>query len=182
MNRKLWLEKIIKDNDYKIGAELGVLRGPTFKHLIENCPNLTLYGVDVFFNDRIWKAEGITTTEKLLEKEPAPWYKDLLEFADNYKPRAKIVRNFTALAANDIEDNSLDFVFIDADHSYAGVKKDIHAWYPKVKKGGLVSGHDIDMPEVKKAIDEEFGSTHLSGISILGYNIGPDNIWYTRKE
>jgi hypothetical protein len=34
VNRKLWLEKIIKDNDYKIGAELGVLRGPTFKHRI----------------------------------------------------------------------------------------------------------------------------------------------------
>jgi hypothetical protein len=40
------------------------------------------------------------------------------------------------------EDNSLDFVYIDANHTYEGVKEDIKYWYPKVKPGGLLLGHD----------------------------------------
>ena len=53
-------------------------------------------------------------------------------------------------------DNSLDFVFIDANHSYEFVKDDINAWYPKVKKGGILAGHDYDRswPGVIQAVDE----------------------------
>lgn len=45
-------------------------------------------------------------------------------------------------AARRYEDESLDFVFIDTDHSYAGVRRCIDAWLPKVKHGGIVAGHD----------------------------------------
>jgi predicted O-methyltransferase YrrM len=56
-------------------------------------------------------------------------------------------------------DASLDFVFIDADHSYHGCSIDIEAWRHKVKPGGILSGHDYDDPEnpqfgVKRAVDE----------------------------
>jgi len=55
-------------------------------------------------------------------------------------------------------DNTLDFVFIDAAHDYQSVKEDIGAWYPKVKEGGVISGHDYPEWEgVKKAVDERFG-------------------------
>lgn len=182
MNRKEWLEQTIKENAYTVGAELGVLRGPTFKHLIKKCPELTLYGVDVFYHDKDWKSKNITTTEALLAEEPVEWYHDLVEFSRQHSPRAHIVRNFTASAAKHIDDEFLDFVFIDAGHSYKAVKEDILAWYPKVKKGGMISGHDIDLPDVRKAVDEEFGSNVLSGISIAGYKTGPDNIWYLRKD
>jgi cephalosporin hydroxylase len=44
------------------------------------------------------------------------------------------------------ENNSLDFVYIDANHAYNYVVQDIELWYPKVKKGGYLCGHDyIDM-------------------------------------
>jgi hypothetical protein len=39
---------------------------------------------------------------------------------------------------------SLDFVFIDADHGYEGCLRDLRAWYPKVKPGGIFSGHDYE--------------------------------------
>ena len=45
-------------------------------------------------------------------------------------------------ASNTYADNSLDFVFIDANHTYESVKEDIVAWWPKVKLGGIISGHD----------------------------------------
>jgi predicted O-methyltransferase YrrM len=40
------------------------------------------------------------------------------------------------------EDESIDFLFIDADHSFEAVKKDLKLWYPKVKTGGIIAGHD----------------------------------------
>ena len=52
-----------------------------------------------------------------------------------------------------------DLIFIDADHSYEWVKRDINALYPKVRSGGILSGHDYGNENigVKKAVDEVFG-------------------------
>ena len=56
------------------------------------------------------------------------------------------------------EDDSLDFVFIDGDHRYEFVKADIEAWVPKVKIGGIVSGHDYGWcTDIRKAVHEFFG-------------------------
>jgi len=57
-------------------------------------------------------------------------------------------------------DNSLDFVFIDANHAYAEVRADIAAWYPKIKETGIIAGHDIPYPDVKRAVEESFGSNY----------------------
>lgn len=51
-------------------------------------------------------------------------------------------RMTTDEAVSLFEDASLDGVFIDADHSYEAVKKDIANWMPKVRKGGILAGHD----------------------------------------
>ena len=167
MNRALWLQQQILSNNYTSGAELGVLRGPTFKFLIENCPNLNLIGVDVFIPDRYWKHNNLD----LNSIKPLYWYDDLVKFADKYKPRAKIIRGFTNKVHQEIENNSLDFIFIDASHDKQSVIEDIENWEPKVKKGGLVSGHDINILDVKLAVNE----------MNMNYQEGPDNIWWWNK-
>jgi predicted O-methyltransferase YrrM len=75
--------------------------------------------------------------------------------------RATIIARPSLKAASLINDRSMDFVFIDADHSYAGVKADLAAWVPKVRPGGWICGHDYGnaMPEydfsgVDRAVDE----------------------------
>lgn len=77
--------------------------------------------------------------------------------------RAVVLKLPSVEAAAQINDGSMDFVFLDADHSYEGVRDDIAAWLPKVRKGGWIGGHDIDNPEppfdftgVRKAVDEAF--------------------------
>ena len=80
-------------------------------------------------------------------------------------------------AAEYVDDGTLDFVFIDADHSYEHCIEDIRDWEPKVKPGGLVCGHDIghpDFPGVEKAVREHFGDD----FSVLDH----DWIWYTWKK
>jgi len=56
------------------------------------------------------------------------------------------------------EDGSLDFVFIDAEHKYEFVIQDIKSWLPKVKKGGIIAGHDCGWSGVLRALTETFGS------------------------
>jgi len=66
-------------------------------------------------------------------------------FLENIKPISEYIipmRLRSDQAASHFKDESLDFVFIDANHEYEEVKKDIELWYPKVKKGGIFAGHD----------------------------------------
>lgn len=73
----------------------------------------------------------------------------------------KIVKKDSVEASALFEDNFFDFVFIDAAHDYVNVKNDINAWYPKVKKNGIIGGDDYSLecwPEVVKAADEILGN------------------------
>lgn len=81
------------------------------------------------------------------------------KFLDNVEPVKNVINPIRMHSLNAVdlyEDNSLDFVFIDAAHDYENVKKDIIAWYPKVKSNGLFAGHDYDpsWDGVMKAVDE----------------------------
>lgn len=82
-------------------------------------------------------------------------------FLSNIKPIEHLVtpiRKPSIEAAQDFENDSIEIVFIDAAHEYEPVKEDINAWLPKVRKGGIIAGHDYLLPSVKKAVDEIFGN------------------------
>lgn len=82
-------------------------------------------------------------------------------FLNNIKPiesHITAIRKPSVEAAEDFNDDSIEIVFIDAAHEYEPVKEDINTWLPKVRKGGLIAGHDYLLPSVKKAVDETFGS------------------------
>lgn len=63
-----------------------------------------------------------------------------------------------------VPDQSLDFIYIDGDHSYEAVKKDIVAWIPKVKIGGVISGHDFSWRTVQRALWEVFRGNQPNGV------------------
>jgi predicted O-methyltransferase YrrM len=78
-----------------------------------------------------------------------------------------------------IADGSLDFVFIDADHHYPHVIEDIRDWFPKIRSGGLISGHDFAHPDypdwgVEKAVREYFGDNFEA--------TGHDFVWFSWKS
>lgn len=70
--------------------------------------------------------------------------------------RVDILRMDTVAASEKVADGSLDFVFIDADHTYEGCLRDIEAWTPKVRAGGAICGHDFNdrWPGVQRAVRE----------------------------
>ena len=170
-HRAAWLSAQIGENHYT-GVELGVLKGPTFKAIVTQCSNVNWYGVDVFTPDKYWLANKITETKDLLKFKPVKWYPELLEFCKQYPDRAHIIRDFTNRAYSNFKDKSLDIIFIDASHDMDSVNEDIKLWAPKVKPGGIISGHDINMLGVRMAV-----SMHSSE-----YEEGPDNIWFYKNN
>lgn len=94
--------------------------------------------------------------------EPARWD----EFMANIKPAREgirwIIGEDSASSAAFVAESSVDFVFIDADHRYEGVLRDIKAWWPTIKPGGVLAGHDhtVEFPGVEKAVREVFGDRY----------------------
>lgn len=94
-----------------------------------------------------------------------------LTFLKNTEPVRNYItayRTFSTKAAVLYKDESLDFVFIDAAHDYENVLADIKAWYPKVKRGGIIAGHDYNPDSdtegwvgVKKAVHEFFKTNEI---------------------
>lgn len=66
------------------------------------------------------------------------------------------IKGNAKLLVHEYEDNSLDCVYIDANHNYADVRDDIEKWYPKIKNGGWLCGHDITLKGVTQAVTEKF--------------------------
>ena len=90
------------------------------------------------------------------------------------------IKSISWEAASKFDNESVDFVFIDAGHDYESVTKDISCWFPKIKKGGIISGHDyfnsIEFGGnfgVKKAVDEFFGEKNLQFFEYC---------WYIKKN
>jgi hypothetical protein len=66
----------------------------------------------------------------------------------------KVTVGDSAESASQFKDGSMDFIFIDAAHDYDSVVKDLAAWWPKLKEGGIFAGHDYPWHEVEKAVNE----------------------------
>lgn len=98
-------------------------------------------------------------------------------------PRVIIIRKFSTEAASQFADESIDWIYIDANHSYPTAKEDLDLWWPKVKKGGILSGHDyIVRPSfgVVQALNEFLIKNKLS-LSYLTVEEGQHDSWAIKK-
>ena len=111
-------------------------------------------------------------------------YQRILRQSQKYGGRCKLLRMTSEQAASKFEDGSLDFCYVDADHTVEAARNDLSLWLPKVKRGGLVSGHDYlqgnfngQVYGVKTAVDEL--AKHL-GVTV---NVTPETwpTWYFLK-
>lgn len=158
------------------GVEIGVLRGEYSKIILERWHRGELYLVDTWRHlDEYIDMNG---------RDDQYHYDCLIQTCKNIKPwekRAHIVRMDSVKSADMFPDEYFDFIYIDADHSYEGVVRDIKAWWPKIKKGGLFCGDDyipddgdiwltVDQKEpvyagkfgVRKAVNEFISENNLS--------------------
>jgi hypothetical protein len=89
--------------------------------------------------------------------------KNLEPVKDYIKPIQKTSKE----ACEEFPDDFFDFVFIDASHEYEDIKIDIDLWFPKVKKDGVLAGHDYGWLGVKRAVDEFVAANDLKFIELV---------------
>ena len=87
------------------------------------------------------------------------WTKEAFIQNTNFIPHLTLINSISDEAKDKIRDSSIDLLFIDGDHGYPQVKKDLENYWPKVKAGGVLLGHDYQAPHpgVIRAADEFFG-------------------------
>lgn len=96
--------------------------------------------------------------------------KKLIENTDSWG--INLICKSSRKASSEFPDEFFDFVYIDGDHAYESVKQDLLLWTRKIKKTGILAGHDYDWPGVKQAVDERFKNKFkLSGRNWL-VNLG----------
>lgn len=96
----------------------------------------TLFMVDV------WRGLGEEYKDSSNHNMHTNAYAEAMKNIEGYEDRAIMVRGTSEVTSEMFEDESLDFVYIDANHAYDYVKQDIELWYSKVSKGGYLLGHD----------------------------------------
>ena len=104
-----------------------------------------------------WKYVPSTEQPVSSQTEFDKVYEEFLKNTQVFKGFLSVIRQGSDSAADVFDNESIDFVFIDANHTYESVKADILAWLPKVKVGGIIAGHDYFTrvhPGVKEAVDE----------------------------
>lgn len=135
-------------------VEIGCDKGQSFcflgvETIIQN-KNIELYAIDMW--DDICISQS--SSDKIYNM-----------FLDNIKPiqerlndKIKVIKSNSVDASTKFEDKSLDFIFIDACHEYECVLADLNAWYPKLKPGGWIAGHDYYTGHygVERAVNEFF--------------------------
>lgn len=124
MKNRIKLLEHFRDIEFTKGAEIGVFDGRFSEQMLQIIPNLKLLSIDSWEMGKIFPKKKVAV-ERLSKFE-----------------NSTIIHDTSLNAAKEVEDRSLDFVFIDGEHSYKSVKEDINAWAPKVRVGGIVSGHD----------------------------------------
>lgn len=124
---------------FKVGAEIGVYKGQYTKKFADL--GMKIYGVDIW---EPYVGFDRPTDNRIARQKEI--YKKAVKNLSPYK-NVKIIKKMSMDAVNDFEDESLDFVYIDANHILKYAVEDITEWSRKVKKGGIVSGHDYVVPE-----------------------------------
>ncbi len=165
---------LINKYDLQIGCEIGVAFGNQSQKIAQETDVEMLYSIDPYchFPQNVYR-DGMNLEQKHFDV----LYYIVKARLDAFGQRSVLLRKTSALAAQLFEDNQLDFVYIDANHSYQHVKEDLHIWYNKIRPGGIIAGDDYNHPShlgVKKAVDEFFAAKGLK-IKII------EPTWWFRK-
>lgn len=166
-------------------VEVGVFRGETSEYLLRELPDLYLWMVDPWQaaqEDDAWTKSG-DRIAKLTQEEMDKVYDEAVR-----RTKFAVGRRFVHRFPSVIEAMNLthatspwdiyDLVFIDAEHTYGACRDDIEAWWPLVRQGGILSGHDYNHRRYKgvtQAVNEWSGANGLPVETHRG------KVWVVRK-
>lgn len=150
---------LINERGFKSAVEVGVAGGNLTKRALQLCLDL-----DVYYAVDPWKIyiESYHRPPHAKERIQEHWdslYERLLVIAKEFEPRLEVMRMTSVEASKIFDDYQLDIVYIDAVHDLENIVNDIYFWLPKIRNGGIISGHDYiaAFREMATGIDMIFG-------------------------
>jgi hypothetical protein len=144
------LPEFFKEMDYTVGVEVGIYKGEFTEKLCKE--DFKIYAVDPWmsYGEYGLKHKGFQERQNTL-------YKQTRKKLKTYK-NCVILRKTSMGAVENFKDESLDFVYIDGNHEFKYVSEDIWEWSKKIRKGGVISGHDY--------VTEEIGLNDLDSLHV----------------
>jgi hypothetical protein len=133
-HRRIWGPWMIK-NGIKSICEIGVFESQNFRRILEGNPVIAV-GIDLWREDGNPARNDSGFEQDRLDQQ-CELFKSLMT-----NPAVRLYRDYSFDAVQNFPDEYFDLIYIDADHSYDGVKRDLEDWWPKVKKGGYFTGDD----------------------------------------
>lgn len=157
-------KRMVDTHDKGIFIEVGCWKGQSTAYMAMEVLNQGKEKGIKFYCVDTWLGSGEHQGDKDVQAKTL--YEVFLHNMKRVKGAFIPVQKDSIEAAKDFKDNSIDFLYLDASHEYEYVKEDILAWLPKIKKGGMIAGHDYGFDGVKDAVTEilpehilEFNST-----------------------
>lgn len=143
LERSTDIPRLFCELGFNVGAEIGVFRGLYSAALCQANPDLHLYCIDAWL-------EYPSRMRKRQQQHLEDHYEAAVEKLAALN--CTIIRKWSMDAVVDFEDDSLDFVYIDANHNFEFITNDIAQWRKKVRPDGIISGHDFG-----RGTNPEFG-------------------------
>jgi hypothetical protein len=159
-------------------VEVGVAFGGHLDSILEKTKIEKVYGVDSYFLQNTSTDSFSYDSKNYIQSDYDNLYIFTKQRLSKYGKRVDLIRKSSIDAAKEFEKESLDIVFIDAEHTYNGVKQDLETWEEKIRISGVISGHDYDHPNfpgVKKAVDE------WCNLHNYKLNVERGYVWWIRK-
>lgn len=146
------LPRMINEMNLKVGCEIGVSFGTHCKKILERTEVEKLYGIDPYLN------YGDPTNTSMPDLWFDVFYYKVSDKLAGFGSRFELIRDFSTHALLKFKDESLDFAFLDANHTFKAVMEDLKAIWPKVRAGGIIAGDDYATchPGVPLAVDAFF--------------------------
>lgn len=170
-----FLTTLMIEQGYKTFVEVGCKSGRTTGHILKTVPDSRVIAIDPWMKQ---EASDDPTKETYEAWDFEKIKREFWENVGEHKGRCTMLQHTSESAAKSIPWATLppiDLVFIDALHDYEHVKQDIALWWPKVRIGGMLAGHDFNhkWPGVERAVAEAF--------NLMQVGVGPDSVWFIVK-
>lgn len=144
--------KILKYfNLKKFGVEIGVWKGNFSECLLETTNLKKIYSIDP------WDKTKTNYKNKWTQKKITEAYEETKKKLKKFKQRSIIIKKTNEESLTLFKEFYFDFLYLDALHDYMSVKNDLNSWWKKIKKGGIMAGHDYCNKKnfgVIEAVDE----------------------------
>jgi len=158
-----------------IGVEVGVDQGINAKNILNSLKNIEqLYLVDPYKGFDYKTYDGIHHRNRKVSRSHMD---DAVRNLKEHKDRIEFVVETSHQASKKLSDKVFDFVYIDGMHDYTNVLNDCDDWYPLVRTGGILGGHDFvgSHKDLQKAVKQ------FSNIHTLKLFISPPDWWVIKK-